>query len=56
MVKGLHFVAILILIAISKLKRRLENLRQRKETLLKKVYKLKKDYRIDITLILRQNG
>lgn len=42
--------------AIIKSKRRLENLRWRKKTLLKKVYELRKDYRVDVTLILCQNG
>jgi hypothetical protein len=36
--------------------RKAENLRQRKETLLKKVYKLGKDYEVDVALILRQNS
>ena len=42
--------------AINKSKRRSENLRRRKETLLKKVYELGKDYGVDVALILRQNG
>jgi hypothetical protein len=33
-----------------------ENLRQRKETLFKKVYKLGKYDGVDVALILRQNG
>jgi SRF-type transcription factor (DNA-binding and dimerisation domain) len=40
-------------IAINKSKRRSENLRRRKETLLKKVYELGRDYGVDVALILR---
>jgi hypothetical protein len=36
--------------------RKAENLRRRKETLLKKAYELGKDYGVDVALILRQNG
>jgi hypothetical protein len=36
--------------------RKAENLRGRKETLLKKVYELGKEYGVDVALILRQNG
>ncbi len=42
--------------AISKSKRRSENLKRRKETLIKKVYELGKDYGVDVALILRQNS
>jgi len=42
--------------AINKSKRRTENLRRRKETLLKKVHELGRDYGVDVALILRQNG
>jgi hypothetical protein len=37
-------------------KRKAENLRRRKETLLKKAYELGKDYGVDVALIIRQNG
>jgi hypothetical protein len=37
-------------------KRKAENLRRRKETLLEKVYELGKDYGVDAALIHRNNG
>jgi len=51
-------------IAINNLKRKRENsrlrkgenLRQRKETLFKKVYKLRKYNKVDVALILHQNS
>lgn len=36
-------------------RKKAENLRQRKETLLKKVYKLGRDFSVDVALILRHN-
>ena len=44
------------IMAINKSRRRSENLRRRKETLLKKLYELGKYYAVDVALILRQNG
>ena len=40
----------------NKLKRRLENLGQKKKTVLKKIYKLRKYDSINVALIIRQNS
>jgi hypothetical protein len=37
-------------------RKKAENLRRRKETLLKKVYELGRDFDVDVAFILRQNG
>jgi len=42
--------------AVDNPKRKSKNLRQRRETMLKRIYELGKYYGVDVALIVRQNG